>query len=81
MRLWHTFLKIRVINLAIFNYLSYPFQAQYVQNCYTGDKEKIPFPPASEATGLLKNILDTRTIKILAYGRIILIFRIKVILS
>merc|ERR1719495_199156 len=45
-----------------------PFQAQYVQNCYTGDHEKLPFPPANEATGLLKEILDQRKIKILAYG-------------
>jgi len=45
-----------------------PFQAQYVQNCYTGDSEKLPFPPANEATGLLKDILDQRKIKILAYG-------------
>ena len=45
-----------------------PFQATYVQNCYTGDREKVPFPSASNATGLLKDVIETRVLKILAHG-------------
>ena len=45
-----------------------PFQATYVQNCYTGDRGKVPFPLASNATGLLKEVLETRVLKILAHG-------------
>ena len=57
------------------------FQAQYVQNCYTGDNEKLPFPPANEATGLLKDILDQRKIKILAYGRMVNLIDINIVLQ
>ena len=39
-----------------------------MQNCYTGDKGKLPFPNASEATGLLKDVLDKKVLRILAFG-------------
>ena len=46
----------------------YISQAIYVQNCYSGDKDKLPFPEASKASGLLKDILDKRVLRILASG-------------
>lgn len=45
-----------------------PFKATYVQNCYTGDREKVPFPLEETATGLLKDVIEKRVIRILAHG-------------
>ena len=39
-----------------------------MQNCYAGDKDKLPFPKASKATGLLKDVLNKKVLRILAFG-------------
>ena len=46
-----------------------PFRAKFVQNIYYGDVQKVPFPAASDATGLLASVLEKRTLRILAYGK------------
>lgn len=45
-----------------------PFQAVEVHTCRAEEPEKVPFPNSATATGLLKNVLQTRKLKILAYG-------------
>jgi len=45
-----------------------PFEAVEVHNCRVDDPAQVPFPAASEATGLLADVLQTRTLKILALG-------------
>jgi hypothetical protein len=45
-----------------------PFQAVEVHTCRIDDPTKIPFPAASNATGLLKDVLQTKRLRILAYG-------------
>eukprot|EP00747_Dinoflagellata_sp_TGD_P187095 gnl/TRDRNA2_/TRDRNA2_44577_c0_seq1.p1 gnl/TRDRNA2_/TRDRNA2_44577_c0~~gnl/TRDRNA2_/TRDRNA2_44577_c0_seq1.p1 ORF type:complete len:598 (-),score=140.32 gnl/TRDRNA2_/TRDRNA2_44577_c0_seq1:323-1879(-) len=45
-----------------------PFQALEVHTCRVDDPSKIPFPDASKATGLLADVLETRKLRILAYG-------------
>jgi len=45
-----------------------PFEAVEIHTCKSDDVSKVPFPEASVATGLLKNVLDTRKLRILAYG-------------
>lgn len=45
-----------------------PFQAVEVHTCRTDDPSKIPFPAAADATGLLKDVLDNKKLRVLAYG-------------
>merc|ERR1719356_630880 len=45
-----------------------PFQAAEVHTCRVDDPSKIPFPAAASATGLLKDVLDNKRLRILAYG-------------
>jgi len=45
-----------------------PFRALEVHTCRADDLNLVPFPNASEATGLLKDVLDSRRLKVLAYG-------------
>jgi hypothetical protein len=45
-----------------------PFEAVEVHNCRTDDVSLVPFPPASSATGLLKDVLDNKKLKMLALG-------------
>jgi len=45
-----------------------PFEAVEVHTCRSDDPTKIPFPAADKATGLLKEVLTTRKLKILSYG-------------
>jgi hypothetical protein len=46
-----------------------PFQAVEAHNCRSDDPALVPFPPAETATGLLRDVLDTRRLKILALGQ------------
>eukprot|EP00930_Biecheleria_cincta_P084070 TRINITY_DN73567_c0_g1_i1.p1 TRINITY_DN73567_c0_g1~~TRINITY_DN73567_c0_g1_i1.p1 ORF type:complete len:645 (-),score=92.35 TRINITY_DN73567_c0_g1_i1:468-2402(-) len=45
-----------------------PFEAAEVHTCRASDPEKVPFPSASKATGLLKDVLDNKRLKVLSYG-------------
>lgn len=45
-----------------------PFEAIEVHTCAADDPAKVPFPPAGQATGLLKDVLDTKRLKVLASG-------------
>jgi len=45
-----------------------PFEGVEVHTCRVDDLAKIPFPAAAGATGLLKNVLDTKKLRILSYG-------------
>jgi len=45
-----------------------PFQAIEVHTCKASDTSKVPFPSRENATGLLKDVLDNKKLKILAYG-------------
>lgn len=45
-----------------------PFEAVEVHNCRSDDVSLVPFPAAESATGLLADILSTRTLKLLALG-------------
>jgi len=45
-----------------------PFQAVEVHTCRSDDTSVVPFPDGSTATGLLRDVLDTRRLKILSYG-------------
>jgi len=45
-----------------------PFEAVEVHTCRSSDVDKVPFPSASNATGLLKDVLDNRRLKVLSYG-------------
>jgi len=45
-----------------------PFQAVEVHTCRSDDPSKVPFPDNASATGLLQDVLQTRRLRILAYG-------------
>eukprot|EP00929_Paragymnodinium_shiwhaense_P067940 TRINITY_DN3414_c0_g1_i1.p1 TRINITY_DN3414_c0_g1~~TRINITY_DN3414_c0_g1_i1.p1 ORF type:complete len:647 (+),score=121.28 TRINITY_DN3414_c0_g1_i1:77-2017(+) len=45
-----------------------PFQLVEVHTCRSDDPSKIPFPAAANATGLLKDVLDNKRLRILSYG-------------
>jgi len=45
-----------------------PFRALEVHTCRADNVSKVPFPEASQATGLLKDVLDSRRLKVLAFG-------------
>eukprot|EP00401_Gymnodinium_catenatum_P000505 CAMPEP_0117554824 /NCGR_PEP_ID=MMETSP0784-20121206/50954_1 /TAXON_ID=39447 /ORGANISM="" /LENGTH=477 /DNA_ID=CAMNT_0005352003 /DNA_START=69 /DNA_END=1498 /DNA_ORIENTATION=- len=45
-----------------------PFQAVEVHTCRADDLRKVPFPDAAAATGLLRDVLQTKRLRILAYG-------------
>jgi hypothetical protein len=44
-----------------------PFEAVEVHTCHTDNMSMVPFPDAATATGLLKDVLDTRMLRILAF--------------
>jgi len=45
-----------------------PFRVVEVHTCRSSDPDKVPFPVASSATGLLADVLTTRKLKVLSYG-------------
>ncbi|CAE8623164.1 unnamed protein product [Polarella glacialis] len=47
---------------------NHPFEVTEVHTCRSLEPAKVPFPDASTATGLLKDILDKKRLRVLAYG-------------
>jgi len=45
-----------------------PFQVVEAHTCRIDDPTKIPFPAAATATGLLKDVLTTKKLRVLGYG-------------
>lgn len=45
-----------------------PFEAVEIHTCKSDDPTKVPFPDAANATGLLQDVLQTRRLRVLAYG-------------